>query len=332
MNPRAAVCAVALVMTAACDPFLPMCQGLVIDACQKAQELSHHMGVQLGDVTTAGNPTPGQAGAMGAAGRMSLGLRSNLTQVDNPRFGTAPVRADGFVGGTAYAGSHSTMAAFSGDVVLGALRGFRIDKTRVGAVDLLGSVTFTPGHDGGSLRSSGGGLGMSLGLRLGLLAETSSLPAVSVTAMVRDLPKFDVTSQPMPTTMAGHTVVIALHDLEVGAAGTRIDISKQLGRVSVSAGFGEDHYDIDSEYEVRATSPELGGGTSHTWSSMSRRSIVAGVSIPLGAATVGAEVGRLFGGGSSEMMNQFGGRPANAARNYLTFGVRIPAGRKSSRD
>jgi len=332
MHPRQAVCAAVVLMTAACDPLFPVCEGLVIDACRKAEELSHYVGVQLGDVTTVGNPTPGQAGAMGATGRMSIGLRSNVIQSDNPQFGRAPVRADGSIGSTMYSGARSTMAAFTGDAVVGAFRGWRIDNTRVGAVDLLGSATIIAGRDGGSLKASSGGFGIALGARLGLLAETASLPAVSLTAISRSLPEFTVTGQPMPTTANGQTVVITLRYLNVIAAGTRLDVSKQLGRVSLSAGYGQDHYAIDSDYEVSAMNPELGGGMNTTSSSMTRRSIVVGASVPLGTATASAELGRLFGGESSGMMNQFGDRPVNAARNYITLGVRIPAGRTHDRN
>jgi hypothetical protein len=318
----AAVYALTLVLSA-CDD--GACRGRLADACRKAEDLAYLVGVQIGDATSQGNAIITRGGALHATGKIDLALRTRVMSRDNARFGNVTVRTDSTVGGSSFAVDQGTVSTISADLAVGGLPGFRVGETRVGGLDLLAGLGVTTGNGGdGGLRL--GNHSLSAGLRLGLIEETRSLPSVSVTAMARAIATISATVPPLPTDN-GATVNIRFEHVDVGSLGVRFAASKRLGRFGLSAGYGRDTYHPTIDYAVTATDVALDSASRRVAFSIARQTAFGGASLTLGSATIGAEVGRLFGGGMPPMTNTFGSLDANAPRTYLTFGVRIPAGR-----
>ena len=332
MRARELLVAGLLMTTVACE-YSHICYGLVSDACRRAEDLVPHIGVQIADASSMGSPTPGDAGALGATGLLSLGVRSTYAAREHARLDDVPVRGDGTMANSKFAVATSASGAIAADLVAGAYGGRQFGPIRTGAIDLLMGVSALAGPDGGSLRTTTGSrLGVTIGARLGLVAETRSLPAVSVTAFARTLPRLGVDTDHMTTTRDPRDVVsIELRRLDVRTEGLRLAASKKFGRVGLAFGIGRDNYTIASQYTVTVSDTTLGGGISNTSAGMRRGIVFGGMAIPVGKATLGIEGGRLFGGRAPETFNQFGDRPVNAARNFALIGLRIPAGRTVDR-
>jgi hypothetical protein len=303
---------------------------VLVDACRKAQEIGSLLGVQTGDMTTGGNAILGQSGALHATGKMAVAVRGTGIRWHSPQVRDITIRQDSTVSSTTFPMKTSTAGSFSIDLAVGGLPGIRIGDTRVGAVDVLGSLSLTPPQQSAGLRLRfPDPRGLALGLRVGILEETRTLPAASLTAMVRGPGVFSVKTPPMPIDSGG-TVRMEFRDATLISTAFRLAASKQVGRYGFTAGLGTESYHLSTPYEIlTAGNDRFGeyGGSGEINFHTTRRLGFAGASYTLGRATIGAEFGRLTGGRVPAMVNSFGGRPVTAARNFLTVGVRFAAGR-----
>src|SRR5688500_15338678 len=165
MRARVTLCG-AVLLTTACEPFPPFCHGLVIDACRRAEDLVPHIGVQAADASTMGSLTPGSAGALGATGLVSIGVRSSYMRREDARLDGVPVRGDGTVGNSSFGVATNASSAIAADLVVGAYGGRQLGAVRTGAVDLLMGVSLLSPPNGGSLSlTSGARLGFMIGAR-----------------------------------------------------------------------------------------------------------------------------------------------------------------------
>lgn len=325
MRVRLIVCGALAFTASACDPLI--CGGRLADACQKAQDLGYVTGVQLADAASSGNATIGKSGALFARGKMDISVRATGVPTNRVRFDDVRLRTDGVAAATGFGVDEATVRSLSVDAATGVWRGWRRGQTRIGGLDLLLGVSVTPdGNVGGLRQTSGGRHAVAFGLRLGLLDETRTLPAVSLSGAYRGHALFSATTPPLSADSGG-TVTIKLHDADITGTTLRLAASKQLSRFGVTAGVGRDHYALKSDYSVIGSNDLLGSGEGRVSLELSRRVAFAGASFTLGRTALAAELGRAFPGRAPQLMNTFGERTPNAARSYATFGVRIAAGR-----
>jgi len=312
----------------ACDG-VPPCTGRLVDACRKAQDLAYVAGVQLGDETASGNAVLGDAAAIGSTGKALVSVRGTGMRRDGPVVSNVTVRTDSSVGSSAFRARSELGSAFSIDAAVGGIHGMRVRDTEIGTLDVLGSVTAAPNSDRGNLHVGGSPITFGLGVRLGILKETRTLPAVSFAAALRSPRKFSVTA-PALATDSGGAVRIGLSSGEVSTLGLRLATSKRMGRFGITGGIGQDTYYVSTNYTVTG-SPELGDAGDIADFNVTRTNAFAGASYAAGRVTFAAEMGRLFGGHVPPMLNAYGSRSVTAGRNWLTLGVRIPAGRTNDR-
>lgn len=325
MRARHCVAAVfAVLATTACGN---SCDVMLVDACRRAEELGYLVAVQLGDMTAGGNAILGQSGALHAAGKMSVAVRGVGIRRETPRLRDVAIRQDSVLGVTTFPMKTGTAGSFAIDLAVGGLSGFKVRDTRVGAVDVLGSLSLTPTQQSAGLRLRfPDPRGLGLGVRIGLLEETRTLPAASLTAMVRGLATFSLDAPPSRIDSGG-TATIQFRGASVGSIAFRLAMSKQVGRAGFTAGLGTESYHLSTDYEVVTAGNDLVGGAGTVDFHTTRQLGFAGASYALGRATLAAEVGRLTGGRSPAMASSFGGRPITAGRNFVAIGVRFAAGR-----
>ncbi len=307
---------------AACDGAIPpFCGGNMIDACYKARDIAAIMSTQLADEAVAeGNAIVAESGAMHNEGRVEMSFRASAMSRNSPTFANVAVRTDATRGASSFGVDAATVTSLAGEVALRVSPGTRVGDTRMLGLDLLGGLRMAPRMDGGSIHTSGGMLGYSYGARLGILQETDRLPAVSLTGMVRELPKFSLTSEPLPTD-SGATVSLSLHSGSIETVGWRVAASKRLGRFGLSGGVGRESYYTTVDLDAGPA------GSENTGFSANRNTAFIGGSLGIGATTVGVEVGSVFGGDVPAMTNSFGDESPTAARTFVSLGVRLPVGR-----
>jgi hypothetical protein len=315
---------------AGCDSPPPFCGGRLADACRKAQDLGYLAGVELGDEGASGNAILGQAGAIGTTGKARVSVRVSGMKRETPQMANVVVRTDSSAGASTIRTGSELGTSISIDGAIGGASGARMGDSRIGGLDLLGSITAMPNSDRGSLQVGGSPVTLGIGVRLGILAETRTMPAVSLTASARTPRRFTGSTQPLPTD-SGERVRLELHSGKITTLGLRLASSKQVGRFGVTAGIGQDTYYASVGYAV------TGGGTLGTGSEsesfkVTRTNAFAGASYSAGRVTFATELGRLAGGHVPPMLNAFGSRSVTAPHSYVTLGVRIPAGRTNDRD
>jgi hypothetical protein len=322
MNARLIAPAVLALAVAACDgPIPPFCGGDMIDACSKARDLAAVMSTQLADEAVAeGNAIVGESGALHNEGRVEMSFRANAMSRNSPTFDNVTVRSDATVGASSFGVDAGAAASLAGEVALRVSRGARVGDTRTAGLDLLGGLRLTPHMDGGSIHTNGGTLGYSYGARLGILQETDKLPAVSLTGMVRVLPKFSLTTERLPIE-GGQTVSLSLSNGKVETTGVRLAASKRFGRFGLSGGVGRESYYTTVEFNAESA------GTESTDFTANRNTAFIGGSLGIGATILGMEVGSVFGGKAPSITNSFGDASLTDARTFVSLGVRLPMGR-----
>ena len=343
MRVRQVLCVLLPIASAtACEEFPIVCAELAPDACRKAEDLGYMISVQHGDRIATGNVIVGEAGALRVPGRVSLAVRATGVRRDSPLVSGVTVRTDGTVNGSTFGVERGTAKAISFDVAMGALPGFQVGGTRVGAVDALLGVSPSLGRSGGDVRITRSGLGVvSGGLRVGLLSDDGWVPALSLTGLVRDLPSADIAVAPMQTT-GGGTATITIDDIDMTTIGVRLAATKRLGRLSLTGGVGRDRYRSRVSYQVNVRENTAGtdGGMAVTDANESRTSLFkisrntafGGVSWSLGSASLSAELGRVSGGPKAPTFNTFAPRPPNARRGFVTLGMTLHTGRTGDHD
>jgi hypothetical protein len=322
MNGRPIGYAALVAILSACDVG-PYCSARILDACAKAEQMAAFVGEELASSATTGNAIVGQGSALHHLGSVALSVRTNTTRRTTPQLGEALLRTDGEGSTGNFTFDDGTATSLSADVAIGVVPGFAVGETRVLGVDLLGSLTAVPGFDNGGLTAHGGGIGFGTGLRLGVLAETRALPAVSLSASVRQLPSFTLTNRPLRLADGGW-VTLGMDDLDVTTRAIRVAASKQFGRFGMTGGLGKDWHDITGKLRVESLD-RLDQSMAHTTSQdVTRTTAFAGASFALGrAATLSAEVGRLSGTDDRMAYNMFTARSGDGARTFVTVGMRL---------
>ena len=313
-----------VVLSSACDG-PPSCGGRLLDACRKAEDLTYALGIQLADEASNGNAILGDVNAMGATGKAAISFRVNGMRGDGPRLEGVAVRTDGGENASTFSANRSVETAISIDGVVGAWGGAQIGKIRFGGVDLLGSIVLTPNTNRGNLQLGGRPALFGAGVRLGLIQEGQSVPAVSLTSMMRVAKRFSAETPALPTDSGGF-VKLKLERGDISTLDYRFAASKKFGPFGVSSGVGQNIYYVTSDYVVEG-SGELGSGYEYASFTVTRTDAFVGATYTYDKLTLGAEFGRVMGGSLPEARNRFGSQKASAPRNYLSLGIRVPTGR-----
>jgi hypothetical protein len=209
------------------------------DACQKGVDLFNYLTPQLGHMIAGGNATLGQTGPLGRLGKVSFGLRVNALEGGIPRVDAEAARpSTGEPQQSTYPVKTRPLPLPQLEGAIGVFGGIPLGLTSVGSVDALVSAFYLPNVDASqvSLRTSGGGLRLGYGVRVGILGESLVVPGVSFTWARRSLPKADIIAEPAE----GDTVMLGGFDNETSA--WRIVAGKRLGLVGLAAGYGRDSY------------------------------------------------------------------------------------------
>ena len=315
--------ALAVVASACREP--PPCGGPLSDACGKAEDLVHALGIQIADESSEGNALLGDVNAMGATGLASVSMRVTQMRRNGVRFEGVTLRTDGIKGESTFASESDVATTISLDGVVGAWHGSPLfGRFRFGGVDVVGNIAMATNMDRGNLHISAGQPAYAIGVRLGLIEETRSVPAISFTSMFRFPQTFSVTTPPLVADSGG-SVQIEITDATVTTFDYRFAASKKLGPFGISSGIGHNQNFVWGNYRVTGTG-DLGSGAESASFGMARVDAFVGATYTIKRYTFGAELGRVLGGDPPSMHNLYGER-GDAARNYLTLGVRIPAGR-----
>ncbi len=144
--------------------------------------------------------------------------------------------------------------------------------------------------------------------------------------MIRRLPKFSLTSEPLPTD-GGEPVSLSLRNGEIRTTGWRLAASKHLGRLGLSGGVGRESYYTTVNFAAESNFDPTSGGSQPTAFTANRNTAFIGGSLGIGSTILGVELGSVFGGTAPSMTNSFGAESLTAARMFVSLGVRLPVGR-----
>ncbi len=301
----------------ACDPTLG-------DVGGKARDVATFLSVQRGDEAANGNTVLAQGGASGRAGAVAISLRAHPTTRLTPLTDGVHPQVTGATSSdfaTATAGAYTVGI----DAAIGLTRGWHAGDTRIGAIDFTGSVTRLARYRTNALNViPDDNLIAGAGIRVGIVQESVTLPAISFSFNARSLGSFSFQS-PAMVASDGRSMSISGEEIDGSMSSVRLSASKRFGKLGGSAGIGTDNYYGNGTLRVLQSQPGSGVTTSASeadrWTVQRKHSFM-GASYDLGRATIGAELVHL-GGGKGFSGNTFSGRPISAGRTQFSVGVRL---------
>lgn len=298
--------AVALPLRAQCGA------GVTQDACEKTVDTWAYMLPQLGTSLVGGSHTLGIGSTLGGFPHFAVALRANAVMGNLPDLLSAIQDP-----GTNDIDAPSQIIGLPGvELALGVYKGFPLGVTRIGGVDLLGSVTYLPSvsGDGASIEPQDGSMKVGMGVRVGLLEQSLVVPGVSFSYLIRDLPVVNLSAS-----TAGATTTI--DGFGIKTTSWRLSAQKNLLLFQLSAGYGQDTYDATG-----AISGNIGGtpfGPVDVSQDVKRTSLYGSVGVNLLLAKIIAEVGQVSGGDITVPFNSNFSEPADKSRLYGSLGVRV---------
>lgn len=312
-----------LVLSAGCVPGgTPIC-GAFGDACMKGEDIAKYLVRESGELGVVSGGPFDHAGPAVKSGRLELSVRAATARSRTPRLDGGTIRPWEF-DATPVPVDERMAETVSVDAIVRAFPGWRVGQTRAGSVDFGGGL-MTIARNGVALDSEER-LGFDVGVRLGLVQETSVIPAVSLSMSRIYLPAL-ASSAFRLTTPDGTAILGKVTGIDPNVTVTRFSVAKHLGRFGLAAGTSGARYRSSARVDVRSADGAVDDTLSIT-SRGSRRSLFLDGSLALGdRVTIEAEVGRLYGGGTPGMVTRFSGRPIGDARQYVTVGLRVALGK-----
>jgi hypothetical protein len=197
-----------------------------------------------GVLVSGGNPVIGTANTLGGLGRFSISARVNAADVvvPDPAYDGSP-------------GEVPTTEEFYAPVpVLEGAAGFYPGlPSGLLSIDLLASAQLLPTNEVADLtvdpdarRLGDVALGLGYGVRVGVLREEGPLPAVSVSAMRRHLPRLAYGDVGQGDEFR--------YGVDLAATNLRLVASKQFATVQLAAGLGWDRYTGEAEVVLQGQS------------------------------------------------------------------------------
>lgn len=286
------------------------------DACQKAIDLFRFLAPELGVVLAGGNATQGITSTLGGIGHFSLGIRGNglnasLPQIDRVVPNTRGARQD------VYPMETKPVGFATADLGLGVFKG--LASNGFGGLDALVSASYVPSYSGTSVDVSepSGSFKLGFGAKLGVLRESAARPGISLTYLVRELPKVSITGK------SGDDRLF-LDDVHVKAKSWRAVAGKQFLFLGLGAGVGQDKYNSDASITVtvaprQATQGGTGGPISLS-QDLTRTNVFATAWLSARVLKIVGEIGRVSGG-SISTYNSFEGAKPDDPRTYFSVGL-----------
>ncbi len=308
------IAAATLLVAAFAAPSQAQCAGgATADACAKAVDLWAYMMPQIGTSLVGGSHTLGIGTTLGGFPHFAIALRGNAIKGDLPDLSAMNVSLLGAQSSNIPA--NSQILGLPGvDFAVGVFKGLPLGVTRVGGIDVIGSVTYVPDieGDGVSLTTSDGAMKIGMGARVGILEQSLIVPGVSVSYLVRDLPTMSLAA-------SASNADFSLDDFSVKTTSWRLAAQKNLLLFQLGAGYGQDTYDASSTITGTVT----GGGNFAVSPSqkLTRTTMYGSVGFNLLVAKVVAEVGQVSGG-TVTTYNTFD-QAADKSRLYGSVGLRI---------
>lgn len=292
------------------------------DICQKARDLFAFVVPQVGVAVSGGNPLPGDAGSLGGFGKRAISVR--IIGVDGrlPRNAVPLVTQSGSTTSSDFGASRALVPLPAVDVALGVFSGVPLGVTNVGGVDVLLGATLLPSVSRNEFRveAKNGGLGLSYGLRVGALQESSVVPGVSVSWQRRQLPESDFSYTPSNDSLL-------VTGTSVRSDALRLVVSKRVALFGLAAGVGQDriHGSANASAVINETSGlnsirqtiSLSGIREQT----ARNTAFLNASFSLLVLRVVGEFGWSSAGTLRETVNTFGSRRANEGYRYGSIGL-----------
>ncbi len=303
-----AFCVTIVVSSSAQQDHCSAFAGSAARICDAAVDGTRAFHPVAGLLVSGGNPVLGTASTLGGLGHFSVTARANAADVILPD--------PGYDGSAAEVPSSEEL--YAPVPLLEAAAGvFEGLPSGLLSVDVLGSAQLLPTNqidhlavDSDARRIGDVALGFGYGLRVGLLRDEGPLPAVSVSAMRRNIPR------------------IAYGDLEGGdafrygvdlqATNLRLVASKQLAALQLAAGIGWDRYTGDAEIELRDGS----GAEVHVDLEAKRSLAFLNVGLDLAAVTLVGELG-YQSGREQELTTDFEDFDTSSGRVFAGLGLRL---------
>ena len=303
------------------------CQAELIyvqDACQKAVDVFNLLAPQLGASIAGGSAVLGQYGTLGGFPHFSIGLRVNglrgaLPQPQDVALSISGPRSTPFRTESQWVGLPTAEAA------VGVFKGLPIGLTNIGGIDLLVSASYLPNveDDDFGVRTSGGGLQLGYGARLGILQETLIVPGVSATFLRRELPTTNILARVRSDS-------ILVDDVDARTDSWRVQAGKRFVLLGVSVGAGQDRYESGARAGVILNRSIPGFGVriedrnvATVRQELTRSNVFGGLSLNFPFVRVAGEIGRTSGGSIGATFNTFGDRAPDDAYTYGSLGVRV---------
>ena len=261
-----------------------------------------------GLLVSGGNPVIGTANTLGGLGHFSLTARANAADVILP---------DPDYDGTAGDVPLSEELYAPVPLLEGAAGIYQGLPSGLLSIDFLGSAQLLPTDQIDNLTVAGDArrigdvaLGFGYGLRVGILRDEGPLPAVSVSAMRRNIPQ------------------VAYGDVEQGdefryavdlqATNLRLVASKQFAALQLAAGVGWDRYTGDAEIQLRDR-PDTGLRMDLK---ESRTLAFLNAGLDLAALSVVGEAG-YQSGRDQELTTDFEGLDTKSGKFFAGLGLRV---------
>ncbi len=278
--------------------------GRICDAAVDGTRAFHPV---AGLLVSGGNPVLGTASTLGGLGHFSLTARANAADVVLPD--------PGYDGTEGEVPSSEELYA-PVPLLEGAAGVFQGLPSGILSVDVLGSAQLLPTNqidhlsvDSDARRIGDVALGFGYGLRVGVLRDEGPFPAVSVSAMRRNIPR--VTYGDLDGGDAFRYGV----DLE--ATNLRLVASKQLASLQLAAGIGWDRYTGDADIELRDGSADV-----HVDLEEKRSLAFLNVGLDLAAVTLVGELG-YQSGRDQELSTDFEEFDTKSGRVFAGLGLRL---------
>lgn len=268
---------------------------------------------QLGTSLVGGSHTLGMGTTLGGFPHFAIALRANAVRGDLPDLSNLSVSLAGRQNSNL-----ETQEQFVGlpgvDFAVGLFKGFPVGVTRIGGVDLIGSVTYIPEieGDGTSITPTDGSTKFGFGARVGLLEQSLIVPGVSFSYLVRDLPTVDLTAD-------ASNAQFSINDFSVKTTSWRIAAQKNFLIFQLGAGFGQDTYDTGAE--ISGVVNGTNAFSTDASQELKRTTMYGNLGFNLFLAKLVAEVGQVSGGDVSTF-NTFS-EAADKSRLYGSVGLRI---------
>lgn len=291
----------------------------VADACEKASDLFNYMMPQLGTSLVGGSHTLGVGTTLGGFPHFAIALRGNAIMGDLPDISALNVSVAGRQ--QSNVATNSQILGLPGvDFAVGVYKGFPLGVTRVGGVDLIGSVTYVPAienTDGGvSIEPDGGSTKIGLGARVGLLEQSLVVPGVSFSYLVRDVPTLNMSA-------SASDADFAINQFSVKTKSWRLAAQKNLMIFQLGVGVGQDTYTSAADISIVVNDPVPNAATMATslGQELKRTTMYGSLGFNILLAKIVAEIGQVSGG-DVNTYNTFA-EAADKSRLYGSVGIRI---------